>query len=254
MTFIHRAPAEGPELAPPEHLLRMRDALVRPPSARTRATHLAAIASAMGERHATPASRWASRGVKGAAAVVAALTITSGLAAAEVLPPPAQRIFSSVSSHFSPPKSAPAHETPAATDGQSSGSAPEGNGSDGASVAPANPDADTAPTTAAAPSSTTVAPSTTSVPKVTTTVPGPSGPGSGEGPTEPTVPGEPADPGGDPTEPGPTDPEPGDGTVTATDLSTTTTTTPSSTSTSTSTTTTAVTQPPVVGTTSGGPG
>jgi hypothetical protein len=211
--MIPRDPdSDGPELVPPAALLRMRNALSDPPSAEVRAHHLAAVATASRQRSG-PMGRYASRSARVAAAVVASLAITTGLAAAQVLPQPAQRLLSNVSDRF-----APSHEAPVTTVGEApsdpGGKDPERGDGGAPAVSPATTDtvADpTPPTTATRP---VVSP---------TTIPGPTGPGS------PT----------DPTDPGPTDPtttttvDPGTTTTTVDPGTTTTTTDPGSTTTTT---------------------
>lgn len=220
---------DEPELLPPPELLRLRALLVRRPTAQVRANHLTAIAAAAREHGSTPAGRFASRTVRGAAAVVATLAITSGLAAAQVLPAPAQRIFSSVSDRFTPDPVAPP-ATAGATAGEPDPADP-GSGGTGGATPPAAADEPSAPAVTDRPTtSTTARPSTTTTRPAlptTTTIPGPSGPGSPDGPTDPgSTDGGPTDPGsGGPTDPGsgePTDP----GTVGTTAVPPTVTTVP----------------------------
>ncbi len=194
MTSVPHPPGEEPELVPPAELLRLRAMLVRAPEPATRARHLAAITAAAREgRTSGHAGRFARRGVRVAAAVVASLAITSGLAGAQLLPQPAQRLLSSVGDRFSPDEAPPAD--PGATGGHA------GAGSDGpARDAAAQPssdqgrsadgDGDTTASEAPASSSTTTpptsAPTTTEPPtSTTTTIPGPVGPGSPDDPTDP---------------------------------------------------------------------
>lgn len=201
-----------PELVPPAQLLRARAALATAPSPEARARHLLAVAAAARE-HSSPASRFASRTVRGAAAVVATLAITSGLAAAQVLPTPAQRIFSSVSERFS------SNEAPPATPEDTGGSGPSSDGpglvaTGGSADVDAVSGATTSTTDAATPggpvaqTTTTTQPgsTTTTVPSTTTTIPGPLGPGSPDEPSEPGgTDGGPTDPGSGGDD-GPTDP------------------------------------------------
>lgn len=208
---------DEPELLPPAELLRLRAALVRPPSSQVRTSHLAAIAAAARDHSSSPAGRFASRTVRGAAAVIATLAITSGLAAAQVLPAPAQRIFSSVSDRFTPDPPAPP-ATAGATQGVDDPASSPSRGDGFREATPSGGSDDpTAPASAIddATTSTTEAPTTTTTHPIvptTTTIPGPSGPGSPD-PTDPgTTDGGPTDPGstdGGPTDPGsgePTDP------------------------------------------------
>lgn len=217
MMSPHHPTDDQPELVPPAELTRLRAALVRPPSPATRARHLAAMSTVARERTSTQVGRLASRSVRGAAAVVATLAITSGLAAAEVLPAPAQRIFSSVSDRLSPGNEAPpaTAEDPAPVDDAST----PPPGTDEPTGAPSVATTDAEPTAeepvAAAPKPTTTSTSTTTtrptVPTTTTTIPGPTEPGSPD-PSDPgSTDGGPIDPG---TEDGPTDP----GTVGRTDV------------------------------------
>lgn len=214
---------DRPEIVPPAELLRLRARLSRPPSPVVRAQHLAAAASAARQPGvAGQVGRFATRGARVAVAVVASLAITSGLAAAQVLPQPAQRLLSNVSDRFSPEPDAP----PARSQDPSSGGSPTTD-------APSR-EREGAPTTAADDGAdpTTVAPVTpTTAGRVvvapSTTIPGPVGPGS------PT----------DPTDPGPTDPtttttvDPGSTTTTTTDPGSTTTTSTTTPGGSTTTTT-----------------
>jgi hypothetical protein len=236
MTF-HRGCADEPDLVPPAELLRHRNALVQPPSPRTRSRHLAAITAAAREHSASPAGRFASRSVRGAAAVVATLAITSGLAAAQVLPAPAQRIFSSVSGAFSPDAPPATAGDPDDTDATSLSTAPAGPDTTGGVLVPADTTSSSDGVTSS--SADTIAPSSTATPTTappatpttldptTTTIPGPTDPGSSDGPTDPgSTDGGPTDPG--PTDPGstdggPTDPGSDDGTVSTTEVPPTTT-------------------------------
>jgi len=217
------APAdEGPELVPPAELLRLRTLLLRGPRAATRARHLAATTAEARQRPlvAGTAGRFATWGGRVAVGIVASLAITSGLAGAQLLPQPAQRLLSGVSDRFAPPAEAPATTVADAADpvvadaGGSSGSADRRSRTvaDGTGTG----------TEATDPAVTTVPPTTD--PPVVETIPGPTGPGS------------PGDPTTDPDEPEPTtsttEPEPS--TTTTTPPSTTTTTTPPSTTTTTS--------------------
>lgn len=205
---------EGPELVPPADLLRLRTLLTRGPRAATRARHLAATTAEVRQRPlvAGTAGRFATWGGRVAVGIVASLAITSGLAGAQLLPQPAQRLLSGVSNRFSPPAEAPATtvadpaDPVSVGDGGSSGSdrgATSLTGSGGAG----DGSADDASTTTTTP---------TTAPPVVETIPGPTGPGS---PADPTI---------DPNEPEPTttttEPEPTTTTTTTTPPSTTTTT------------------------------
>ena len=99
---------DGPEIVPPAELLRLRARLSRPPAPAVRAQHLAAVATAARQTGvAGHVGRFAGRGARAALAIVASLAITSGLAAAQVLPQPAQRLLSNVSDRFAPEPDAP---------------------------------------------------------------------------------------------------------------------------------------------------
>jgi len=211
--------ADEPELVPPADLLRLRAELRRGPSASTRARHLAAAVEVSRHHARGAAGRFASRGVRAAVAVVASLVITTGLAAAQVLPPPAQRFLSSVSDRFSPPTTArPAIagdpgsglDGSATVDGADDRAGDTGDAADGGDAI--TPTSEGTATTRSS-STVTTQPGTTTAPTVT--LPGPLGPGSPEDPTDPGTDGGPTDPGTD----GPTDP----GTTTTTSTTTTTT-------------------------------
>lgn len=240
MTARHLA--DEPELVPPAELLRLRAELRRGPSASTRARHLAAAVEVSRLHAGGSVGRFASRGVRAAVAVVASLVITSGLAAAQVLPPPAQRFLSSVSDRFSPPptaRPASAGDTGSGSDGSASTLDPAGGPVTEAGD-PTVDDAATATSDGASstrPSSTaTTQPGTTVTTAPPVTLPGPLGPGSPEDPADPGTDGGPTDPGTDePSDPGTTTTTtPGgtdggtDGAGTADATTTTTTTAPGS--------------------------
>jgi hypothetical protein len=205
---------DGPELVPPAELLRLRQILRREPASAVRAQHLAATTSAARQRFGSgPMGRFASRGARTAVAVVASLVITSGLAGAQLLPQPAQRLLSNVSDRFAPNDDSPDDAPPATAVEAGDGSTtttprtdrrPTGTdaGTSDASTLATDTDA-TTPTTArpTAPTS--------------TTIPGPTGPGS---------PDDPADPGTTTTSSTTTTTVPGS-TTTTTDPGSTTTTT-----------------------------
>jgi hypothetical protein len=206
MTARHAA--DEPELVPPAELLRLRAELRRGPSASTRAKHLAAAVEVSRQHAGGAAGRFASRGVRAAVAVVASLVITSGLAAAQVLPPPAQRFLSSVSDRFSPPTTArPARAGDAGRgsattlDGAEGSTGDSGTSGDGVVTTPTSEGASTTRPGATA----TTQPRTDDTTLPTVTVPGPLGPGSPDDPTDPGTDGGPTDPGTDSTD-GPTDP------------------------------------------------
>jgi hypothetical protein len=223
---------DEPELVPPPELARLRAILGRPPTHATRARHLAAATGASYESSGA-AGRFARRGVRAAVAVVASLAITSGLAAAQVLPPPAQRFFSSVSDRIypSPPEAPPATATDPGVDPERTPTTDPARTGDAPAVTDSggDPPATTASTRASAPGVTS--PTSISTPTApVTTIPGPGGPGSPDDPTDPG----PTDPGtdggsGEPTDPTTTTTTPGtDGGTTdaGTADATTTTTTP----------------------------
>ena len=212
MTSRDLPPDEGPELLPPAELLRLRAELARPPADAVRAQHLAATAMAARQRGHLPMGRFASRSARAAVAIAASLIVTSGLAGAQLLPDPAQRLLSNVSERFAPESDPPA-EPAQPSDATTTRAATEDDS------APAGDKPAAAPTsTTEAPVVEPVRPSTTTtlLPSIDTTIPGPPGPGSPDDPTDPDA-----------------------TTTTTTDPSTTTTTDPS--------TTTTTTAPPVGG-------
>jgi hypothetical protein len=231
MTSRDRFQDDGPELVPPAEMLRLRHALMRAPDPEVRAQHLAAVTAASRQGvMGGPVGRFASRGVRVAAAVVASLAITSGLAGAQLLPQPAQRLLSNVSQRFAPSNDTP---PPATTDEPDDSTSTTGSRPGRPEVDPGVGIASTLATDAPPDTST----ATTAEPPVetTTTIAGPTGPGS---------PDDPADP--DATTTTTIDPS---STTTTTDPSSTTTTTidPTSTTTTTdpsSTTTTVATRVP----------
>src|SRR5690606_26599951 len=91
---------DGPELVPPAELLELRGHLAVAPRVETRRAHLDAIVAQVRDHRRTAWGRAASSAARGAAAVVVTLTVTTGLAAADVLPDQAQKIFTSVSDRF----------------------------------------------------------------------------------------------------------------------------------------------------------
>jgi hypothetical protein len=222
MTSRDLPPDEGPEPLPPAELLRLRAELARPPADAVRAQHLAATAMAARQRGHLPMGRFASRSARAAVAIAASLIVTSGLAGAQLLPDPAQRLLSNVSERFAPESDPPAEPaqpgdattTRAATEDDSAPADEPSVGRDPTSttetpvVEPVRP----GPTT------------TTLLPSIDTTIPGPPGPGSPDDPTDPDA-----------------------TTTTTTDPSTTTTTDPSTTTTTDPSTTTTTTAPPVGG-------
>jgi hypothetical protein len=216
MTSRDLTPDEGPELLPPAELLRLRAELARPPADAVRAQHLAATTMAARQRGHRAMGRFASRGARAAVAIAASLIVTSGLAGAQLLPDPAQRLLSSVSDRFAPETDPPA-EPAEPGDATTVPVAPERS-------APADDrSGGDATTTTEAPTVVLDDPTTTTttlLPSVTTTIPGPAGPGSPDDPTDPdattTTTTEP---------PTTTTTEPPTTTTTATDPSTTTTTT-----------------------------
>jgi hypothetical protein len=215
MTSRDLPPDEGPEPLPPAELLRLRAELARPPADAVRAQHLAATTMAARQRGHRAMGRFASRGARAAVAIAASLIVTSGLAGAQLLPDPAQRLLSNVSDRFAPetdPPADPAEPGDATTvpvAPERSAPADDRSGGD-------------ATTTTEAPTVVLDDPTTTTtlLPSVTTTIPGPAGPGSPDDPTDPdattTTTTEP---------PTTTTTEPPTTTTTATDPSTTTTTT-----------------------------
>lgn len=186
-------PHDEPELVPPAELLRLRALLSRSPDAGTRTRHLAAVTSAAREGIvSSPAGRFARRGVRVAAAVVASLAITSGLAGAQLLPQPAQRLLSSVGERLSPSEDAPPAPTADAADQGDGGSEAPARGG----ALPLAEDREQLETTTTQPPTTTSTttpptsePSTTTTTEppasTTTTIPGPGGPGSPDDPTDP---------------------------------------------------------------------
>ncbi len=226
MTSLHHNDADGLESVPPAELLRLRNALVRPPGAHVRAQHLAAAATTA--RHhplSGPVGRFASRGARVAVAVVASLAITSGLAGAQLLPSPAQRLLSNVSDRFAPSQDAP----PAtAADPEAGDHSSQDAPSRPAQGSPPPLAGDTPTTLGGAVSS---GPTTTAPHPTSTTIPGPIGPGSPEDPVDP-----------EPTTTTTTDP--GSTTTTTTDPGSTTTTTQDPGSTTTTTSTTSTTEAP----------
>lgn len=225
MTSSDRTPGEGPELLPPAELLRLRNVLTRPPRPEVRARHLAATVGMARQRTVvSPMGRLAGRTARTAAAMVAALAVTSGLAGAQLLPEPAQRLLSEVTERLNPidgaPSDDPAPSAPAPSGGGGStrsGSSSGGSDDDQEVIAPSQ---DTTTTTGSSSTTTLGTSTTTSAPPgSTTTVPGPSGPGS------------PDDPGSTTTTTAPsttTTTEPGSTTTTTEPGATTTTTQPSS--------------------------
>lgn len=207
------------DLAPPAELVAMREALVVPPSPELRAQHLAATAGASRRRvTAVPAgrlaTRFASRSAKAVAAVVAGLAITSGLAGAQLLPQPAQRLLSNVSERFAPSSDSPDSPPATAVDVPETESSTR-TGPDRTVDDEHEPGGGTTSTSAPAIAADLTPSTTERLPVSTTTIPGPSGPGS---PTDPT--------------------DPATTTTTTVDPSTTTTTTPPTTTTTEPTTTT----------------
>lgn len=211
MKFARHDAQPEPELVPPAELLRHRAALTRAPAAHIRAAHLAAVGADVRERVTSPAGRFASRTLRGAAAVVAALTITTGLAAADVLPAPAGRILSSVSDRITGHRTAPPAE-PVEVDATTSRSDGPEQGEDAGGTPPGvaeveEPAPEAAKAAASRSTTTTTQPSTTTTtaaPTTTTTIPGPTQPGSPTEPIDPATDGGPTDPGtgGGPTDPG----------------------------------------------------
>lgn len=213
---------DGPELVPPAELLALRAQLSVAPGAEVRRSHLEAIVAQVRIGRRSTWGRVASGAARSAAAVVVTLTITTGLAAAQVLPQPAQKILSTVSDRFgggvdSPdvpdeldepaaPEASepvavaesddvpPARETTRSLDRE-----PDVTATTSTTVAPTTPVVTTPPEPEPTPTTTT-----------TTTIPGPTSPESpvaGEEPVEEPVEG-PDGPVDEPTDPAtPTDPE-----------------------------------------------
>lgn len=207
---------DGPELVPPAELVRLRNLLMRGPRAAVRARHLAVATAEARQRPlvARTAGRLATWGGRVAVGIVASLAITSGLAGAQLLPQPAQRLLSGVSDRFAPPETVPSttivESAPVvAAQGGSSPSADRRARTVPGGVADSTDAADEVATTS---------PSTTEVPLVVTTIPGPGSPGS---PTDPTTgSGEP-----EPSTTTTTEPEPTTTTTTSRSPSPSTTTT-----------------------------
>ena len=91
---------DGPELVPPAELLDLRSQLSVAPHPEIRRSHLEAIVAQVRNGRRTAWGRVASGAARGAMALAVTLTVTTGLAAAQVLPEPAQKILSSVSDRF----------------------------------------------------------------------------------------------------------------------------------------------------------
>lgn len=91
---------DGPELVPPAELLDLRSQLSVAPHPEIRRSHLEAIVAQVRNRPRTAWGRVVSGAARSATALAVTLTVTTGLAAAEVLPEPAQKILSSVSDRF----------------------------------------------------------------------------------------------------------------------------------------------------------
>lgn len=230
---------DGPELVPPAELLELRAHLAVAPPTETRRAHLDAIVAQVRDHRRTAWGRAASRTARGAAAVVVTLTVTTGLAAADVLPDSAQKIFTSVSDRFgggddqadtlSPE---PVDDGPLTTTETTTRQADRETR---ATTSTTSTTTSTTNTTVPEPVVTTTVPptTTTTVPPTTTTAPvaGPTDPGSPGGVEDPEDPAEPVE------EPPEETPDPNEPTEPAqpakpveepapTDESTTTTTTP----------------------------
>ena len=203
---------DGPELVPPAELLELRSQLSVAPSDEVRRTHLEAIVAQVCHGRRTAWGRVASGTARGAAAVVVTLTITSGLAAAQVLPAPAQKIFSSVSDRFTGRVDEADVPAPATTD-----PAPAADDDEATTTTTREPAPE--PVVATTTTSTTLVPpapvvttppeptTTTTTPPTPTTLPGPPGPGSEQEPEVPVTEPEPEPEPTEPTEPTvPTDP------------------------------------------------
>jgi len=227
--------ADSPELLPPAELLELRTHLAVAPRLEVRRAHLDAIVAQVRDGHRTPWGRVASQAARGAAAVAVTLTITTGLAAAQVLPEPAQKILSSVSDRFGgwvdradvptpPPEPAPAPVDDADDSVEAAETAPRSEPVRQQSQITSTTDTpveSTVPTTAPVTTTTSrPAPTTTTTTVApTTTIPGPissespdpdaaEGSDGGDEPTEPEAPTEPTDPNAptEPAEPTPTVP------------------------------------------------
>ncbi len=206
---------DGPELVPPAELLELRSHLSVAPSDEVRRTHLEAVVAQVRHGRRTAWGRVASGTARGAAAVVVTLTITSGLAAAQVLPAPAQKIFSSVSDRFTGRVDEADVPAPAATDPAPAAADDEATTTTTRRPAPEPVAATTTSTTVVPPAPVVTTPPkptpSTTVPPTTTTVLSPTGPGSPdpeppvtepeapveeptETPTEPSNPNEPTEP------------------------------------------------------------
>ena len=220
---------DGPELVPPAELLELRGHWAVAPRVETRRAHLDAIVAQVRDHRRTAWGRAASSAARGAAAVVVTLTVTTGLAAADVLPDQAQKIFTSVSDRFGggdgTPTSEPADDISLSPTETTTRQADRETKATTSTAAPSTTTSTTAPepvVTTTTP--TTQPPTTTTVPPTTTTtapLAGPTDPGSPGGvedpedpvepveeepteepdPDEPTEPAQPAVPVDEPTEP-----------------------------------------------------
>lgn len=227
---------DGPELVPPAELLELRAHLAVAPRAETRRAHLDAIVAQVRDHRRTAWGRAASTAARGAAAVVVTLTVTTGLAAADVLPDSAQKVFTSVSDRFGggdgTPTSDPADDISLTTTETTTRQADRETRATTSTTGPSTTSTSTTvpePVVTTTTTSTTQPPTTTTVPPTTTTAPvaGPTDPGSPGGvedpeepaepveeppeetadPNEPTEPDSPAVPVDEPTDPAPTDDE-----------------------------------------------
>lgn len=214
---------DGPELVPPAELLELRSQLSVAPHPEIRRSHLEAIVAQVRNRPRTAWGRVVSGAARGATALAVTLTVTTGLAAAQVLPAPAQKILSSVSDRFTGGVDSPdapeepdvAEPAPASDDDTTTAAAET---TDRSTAEPATTTTTSTTVVAVAPDvtaavepTTTTTTTTAPIPTTTapTTVPSPTGTEEGPPPTtepveepveEEPVEEEPVDP-NEPTEP-----------------------------------------------------
>lgn len=186
---------DGPELVPPAELLELRSHLAIAPRAEVRRTHLDAIVAQVRNRPRTTWGRVAASAGRSAAAVVVTLTVTSGLAAAQVLPEPAQKILSSMSDRITgrvgqpeAPEPTPEAEPAPVADSKDTATATESpRRTTSEPIATTTTSSTVVQSVEVTTTTTTAAPTTTVAPSTTTTIPGPSDSGSGGDPTAPVT-------------------------------------------------------------------